>query len=80
MVNKSINSGKLDNLDFAKVAKEQFGIEVVEYKSFFSIRLKQSYLSELKQRSNGIGVRNLLIMIDNEGNLGEANIRKRKSR
>ena len=79
-LNKSINSGKLDNLDFAKVAKEQFGIEVVEYvNQFFLNKAKnKSYLSELKQRSNGIGVRNLLIMIDNEGNLGEANSRKRK--
>ena len=78
-LNKSINSGKLDNLDFARVAKEQFGIDVVEYvNQFFHNKAKnKSYLSELRKRSNGIGVRNLLIMIDNEGNLGESNYRKR---
>ena len=37
----------------------------------------QSYLSEMKTRANDVGVKNLLIMIDDEGSLGSSNKKKR---
>jgi sugar phosphate isomerase/epimerase len=74
-LNKSLFGGKLDNLDFSKVAKEQFGIDAVEYvNQFFKDKAQdESYLGEMKKRAADLGVTNVLIMIDNEGDLGDSN-------
>ncbi|MGV3484245.1 MAG: TIM barrel protein [Planctomycetaceae bacterium] len=67
------NEKKLTNLDFARVAKEEFGIEAIEYvNQFFADKAKDmNYLRDLKQRADDHGVKNLLIMVDGEGNLGD---------
>src|SRR5689334_5105610 len=72
---ESLYSGKLDNLDFPAKAKNDFGIEAVEYVSgFWDGKVKdRSYLKELKQRTNDLGVKNILIMVDSEGLLGAGN-------
>jgi len=71
---------KIDPLDFAKVAKEQFGIAAVEYvNQFYMDKAKdQKYLGELKKRADDHGVRNLLIMCDREGSLGDNDAGRRK--
>lgn len=71
-LHRTIRSGKLDNLDFARVAKEEFGIEGIEYvNQFFKDKAKdESYLAEMKKRAADHGVTTLLIMIDGEGQLG----------
>jgi L-ribulose-5-phosphate 3-epimerase len=63
---------KLDHLDFAKVSKEEFGIDAVEYvNQFFKDKAKdESYLAEMKKRAADHGVTSLLIMIDGEGQIG----------
>lgn len=73
-LHRSIRAGKLDNLDFARVAKEEFGIEGIEYvNQFFKDKAKdESYLAEMKKRAADQGVTTLLIMIDGEGQLGAA--------
>ncbi|MSR60736.1 MAG: sugar phosphate isomerase/epimerase [Planctomycetaceae bacterium] len=78
-LNKSLFGGKLDNLDFAKTAKADYGIEAVEYvNQFFKDKAKdQKYLAELKKRAADVGVKTLLIMIDGEGHLGDADLKKR---
>ena len=78
-LHRSLQSNKIDNLEFAQIAKEKFDITVVEYVNqfFFDKATNKEYLSELKARSKDIGVKNLLIMIDDEGNLGDLNKRKR---
>jgi len=72
-LHKTINEKKLTNLDFAKVAKDEFGIEAIEYvNQFFKDKAKDmDYLRDLKQRATDNGVTSLLIMIDGEGNLGD---------
>ncbi len=76
---RALRSKKLDNLDFAKTAKEKFDISVVEYVNvFFSDKVNnKEYLNEMVARSVDIGVKNSLIMIDGEGSLGDSNERKR---
>jgi hypothetical protein len=66
---------KVDHLDFAKVSKEKFGIDAVEYvNQFFKDKAKdESYLGDMKKRAADHGVKSLLIMIDGEGNLGAPN-------
>jgi sugar phosphate isomerase/epimerase len=77
---KSLFGGKMNNLDFAKVAKEDFGVDGVEYvNQFFKDKAKdQAYLGDMKQRASDLGVKSLLIMIDGEGALGDADEAKRK--
>jgi sugar phosphate isomerase/epimerase len=77
-LHKTIFGGKLDNLDFAKQAKE-YGIMAVEYvNQFFKDKAQdKDYLTELKMRSDDLGVKVLLIMIDGEGNLGDPDEAKR---
>ena len=79
-LNKPIFGGKLDHLDFAKVAKKEFGIEAVEYvNQFFKDKATdEKYLAEMKQRADDLGVKSLLIMIDGEGALGDPDEAKRK--
>ncbi len=71
-LNRSLFAGKLDNLDFAKTARS-LGIDGVEYvNQFFMDKAKDlDYLREMKSRSDGEGVQNVLIMCDNEGRLGD---------
>jgi sugar phosphate isomerase/epimerase len=70
---------KLDHLDFARAAKEDYGIEAVEYvNQFFKDKAKNAeYLGEMKKRAADLGVKNLLIMCDGEGSLGDADEKKR---
>ena len=78
-LHRALQSKKIDNLEFAQIAKEKFDINVVEYVNqfFFDKAKNKEYLDQLKTRSEDIGVKNLLIMIDDEGNLGDLNKRKR---
>ena len=72
-LNKALFGGKLDNLDFPKVAKNDYGIEGVEFvNQFFKDKANDSaYLADLKGRADGEGVTCVLIMIDGEGNIGD---------
>ncbi len=62
------------NLDFPRTAREEFGIEAVEYvNQFFKDKATDSvYLADLKKRAADQGVANVLIMIDGEGDLSAA--------
>jgi L-ribulose-5-phosphate 3-epimerase len=79
-LHRTLREGKLDNLDFAKTAKNDYGIEAIEYvNQFFKDKATdKNYLGELKGRAQDNGVKTLLIMIDQEGNLGDADEAKRK--
>lgn len=72
-LHRTLQSGKIDHLDFCKVAKNDFGLDAVEYVNsfFFDKAQDQSYLKKMKQRADDLGVKSLLIMCDNEGSLGD---------
>ncbi len=76
---KALFAGKMDHLDFAKVAKTDFGIHAVEYvNQFFKDKATdRKYLAAMKQRCKDHGVQSRLIMIDDEGNLGDADAAQR---
>ena len=78
-LHRSLQSGDIDHLDFYSIAKNEFGISAVEYvNSFFFDKAKNvSYLKEMKTRADDLGVKSLLIMCDNEGNLGDPDSNKR---
>ncbi len=76
---KALFSGKISNLDFPVIAKKQYGINTVEYvNQFFKDKAEdKKYLSELLLRCHDNGVKNHLIMIDGEGELGSPNEQER---
>ena len=69
----------MDNLDFPRVARQDYGIDGVEYvNQFFKDKAKdEKYLAELKKRSRDHGVTNVLIMCDDEGRLGDPDSARR---
>ena len=71
-------TGSKRNLDFPAVARK-YEIEAVEYVNtcFFYKAEDSEYLSELKNRCNGEGIKSLLIMVDAQGNLGDPDDTKR---
>ena len=78
-LHKTLKEGKLDNRDFAKTAKQDYGIEAIEYVNQFWMDKAQDkvYVAELKKRAEDLGVKTMLIMCDNEGNLGDSDDAKR---
>jgi sugar phosphate isomerase/epimerase len=76
---KSLFGKKLDHLDFAATAKNDFGIDGVEYvNQFFKDKATDNkYLDEMNKRAKDAGVKQLLIMIDGEGALGDPDSDKR---
>lgn len=72
-LHNTIFSGKLDNLDFPRAAKQEFGIDAVEYvNQFFKDKAKDAdYIAELAKRAEDEGVTNVLVMCDGLGNLGD---------
>ena len=77
-INRELRSGKIDNLDFAKVAHDH-GIFAVEYVNqfFMDKATDEKYLGEMKRRAQDLGVKSLLIMCDREGAIGDADNAKR---
>jgi L-ribulose-5-phosphate 3-epimerase len=76
-LHRTLQSGKLDHLDFPKVAKNDYGIDAVEYVNAFFKAYDAPYVRKLKDRCDGLGVKSLLIMCDGEGNLGDPDDAKR---
>lgn len=78
-LHKTLFKKDLDNLDFAKTAKQDFGISAIEFvNQFFKDKAKDvSYLKELNKRAKDYGVEHRLIMCDGEGALGDPDATKR---
>lgn len=71
-LNKGFFDGSYDTLDFARIARGTFGIEAIEYvNQFYFDTLNDALVGELRKRADGEGVASNLIMVDNEGNLGD---------
>jgi sugar phosphate isomerase/epimerase len=77
-LHRTMEAGKMDNLDFPGIARNKYGIGAVEYVNQFfggkqmdyKIAARNAgYLNQLLQRSRDAGVYNHLIMVDNEGSL-----------
>src|SRR6476469_9559578 len=79
-LHKALFANKITNLDFPGIAKNQYGISVVEYvNQFFKDKANDTkYLGELLTRCKDNGVTNHLIMCDGEGSLGDPEAAKRK--
>lgn len=76
---KALYAKQMDHLDFARVAKRDYGIEAIEYvNSFFKDKATNAaYLADMNTRAKDEGVYQHLIMIDGEGALGDPDDAKR---
>lgn len=70
---RALQAGEMTNLDFPVKARKEFGIDGIEYVNrFFMDKVKNTeYLKDLANRCKDNGVKSLLIMCDDEGNLGD---------
>src|SRR5688500_16613746 len=75
-LHRTIRAGKIDHLDFATIAKREYGISVVEYvnglfggtgMNFKDAGKNSNYLKQMLTRSKDAGVINHLLMVDEEG-------------
>jgi len=80
-LHRALQAGELDNLDFPRVAREDYGIDAIEYvNAFFKDKARDAdYLADLKQRCDDHGVKSLLIMVDGEGSLADADDTARRA-
>ncbi|WP_460907087.1 sugar phosphate isomerase/epimerase family protein [Spirosoma areae] len=78
-LHKALFARKITNLDFPGIARKEFDISIVEYvNQFFKDKAQdKTYLNDLLTRCKDNGIKNHLIMIDGEGNLGAADAAER---
>lgn len=78
-LHRALKKGEITNMDFPFIAKNTYGIRVLEYvNQFFNDKATdKTYLRELLSRTQDLGIVNHLIMIDDEGDLGNVNDSKR---
>ncbi|MBN2273675.1 MAG: sugar phosphate isomerase/epimerase [Bacteroidales bacterium] len=69
-LHRALFAGAMSNLDFPVVAAKDYSIYGVEYVSTFFEGTGPRYLAELQKVTKDNNVENVLIMIDNEGDLG----------
>jgi len=76
---ESLLQGVLDPLDFPTIAKNDYGINGVEYVNtfYYNKARNTAYLKELKSRCDSAGVQSVLIMCDALGDLGDTDTNTR---
>lgn len=79
-LHRTIRSGELDHLDFARVARQEYGIAAIEYvNTFFMDKARDAaYLAEMNRRAADQGVYQHLIMCDAEGRIGDPDAAARR--
>lgn len=77
---RALQSKQMQHLDFARRARQEFGLDAVEYvNQFFMDKAEDAaFLGDMKKRADDLGVRSLLIMCDGEGALGAPDEPSRK--
>ena len=82
-LHKSIQSGEMSNMDFPRIARTQFDIDAIEYVSvLFETKTSvedTGYLIKLKKECKKYYVKSNLIMVDDEGNMGDTDLVKRNT-
>ncbi len=80
-LHRSIESGLVRAEDFAAIAIQDYGLDAVEYVNGF-YREKASdekFWHQMRSSSDQYGVTNLLIMVDEEGDLGSQGLDRKKT-
>jgi sugar phosphate isomerase/epimerase len=72
-VHKAIGSRMITNLDFPRIAREQFGIEGLEFVNGLWEAPTQDYVRQLRSSMQKTGTKGVLLMCDGEGMMGHSN-------
>jgi len=74
-LNRAFFGGSLDPKNFPTIAKNDYDINAVEYvNQFYTKQVEQeSFWISLRRQASDMGVKSLLIMVDDEGDLGNPN-------
>jgi hypothetical protein len=75
---EEMRQGKWKNLDFPKIAREDFGLNGIEFVNTLFEVPTNNYLKQLKRNANDHGVTMVLIMVDAEGDGCESTTELRK--
>jgi L-ribulose-5-phosphate 3-epimerase len=69
---RQLTEGKIDHLEFAKIARSEFELDAIDYASrFFKDRAEdEAYLTIMNQRAADQEVRQGLLLVEEEGSLG----------
>ena len=78
-LHRSFQDGSLDPVDFASIAMERYKIDAIEFVNglYPEKGSDESFWNKMKARSDDAGVKNLVMMVDDEGELGAASEKKR---
>jgi len=79
-LHRNFFEGKLDPIDFAAIARETYGLDAIEYVNQFYVDSSrdEKFWLKMKERADQAGVNSLLIMVDDEGELGTASEKERR--
>lgn len=79
-LHRSIASGEVDPFEFAAVTRNVYEIRAIEYVNQFYVSQggNEIFWQQMNRKAEAEGVENLLIMVDNEGNLGVKSKRRRR--
>jgi L-ribulose-5-phosphate 3-epimerase len=74
-IHRALEAGELKAVDFPAIAKNKYGITAVEYVNQFYVdhATDEAFWKMMRAKTDSLGVKNLLIMCDNEGDLGNPN-------
>jgi sugar phosphate isomerase/epimerase len=75
---QEIRDGKWKNLDFPRIAREDFGLNGIEFVNTLFEVPTVDYLNQLKKNADDHGVKMVLIMVDAEGDGCEPTSKLRK--
>ncbi len=80
-LHRAFNKKKLDPVDFASIAKNTYNINAVEYvNGFYSDHSREEkFWMEMRNGASSAGVESLLMMVDDEGDLGTADDETRRT-
>jgi sugar phosphate isomerase/epimerase len=79
-IHRALENGTLKAEDFALIAKNDLGISAIEYvNSFYKDHgTDKVFWERMRSKADSLGVKSLLIMVDEEGDLGNSNAEERK--
>ncbi len=80
-IHRALEKGELKAENFAAIAKNDFGITAIEYVNGFyrDHATDVEYWKRMRATADSVGVTSLLIMVDEEGDLGNPNTEARKT-
>lgn len=78
-LHRALENGEMKASDFASVAQNSYGLRAVEYVNQFYIKEgeNENFWVRMKAKAENAGVKSLLIMVDNEGLLGNPDDKER---